>query len=396
MPQSRASVLFQKYFNKTASAEEQEELFRLLHHELDDESILALLDEAYLHFEPEASPFPEGSRQKMLAAIRHSTGTDLAPQKTSVRKLITRWVAAAAILAAIAIGYHLWNRNPAPPVSIVQNTDTAIVPGRQSATLLLDDGRRIRLSDAASGQLASENGITITKTNEGTLLYQSGKNGSGNSTPTFNTLSTGKGEQYQLKLPDGSQVWLNAASSIRYPVAFNGNQRSVELNGEAYFEVARSASSAGSTPFIVHTRDQQVEVLGTHFNVNAYDDEHISKTTLLEGAVRIMPMAKQLAPGQQLRVQNGQSSILSVHAEDAIAWKNGEFIFNNETLEEIMQRVARWYDVEVRYDHAPARKITFLGAVSRYAQIRELLKRLEHTDEVKFSLSGRILTVTAK
>ncbi|RYE48365.1 MAG: DUF4974 domain-containing protein, partial [Sphingobacteriales bacterium] len=230
-------------------------------------------------------------------------------------------------------------------------------PGKEGATLKLANGKKIRLTDAVNGELAREAGVKIIKTEDGQLIYTIEGDADDNS---INTLSTTNGETYQVKLPDGSNVWLNSASSISYPVSLNEKGvRRVKLSGEAYFEIAKDVNH----PFVVESSGQIVEVLGTHFNINGYMDELATATTLLEGSVKIIPSVgmnqnglnsleaeRTLAPGQQALNNNRGLIIKKVNTENVIDWKDGEFNLQGVEFDALMRKISRWYDVEVVYD----------------------------------------------
>ncbi|HEY0176031.1 MAG TPA: FecR domain-containing protein, partial [Pedobacter sp.] len=222
---------------------------------------------------------------------------------------------------------------------------TPVLPGGNKAYLTLADGSKIILNDARIGKLATQAGIQVTKAKDGMLIYRLKDKKTTHTDSPDNTITTPSGGQYQLVLSDGTKVWLNAASSLKFPAHFLKGKREVELTGEAYFEVAKNAAS----PFIVKAADQQVLVLGTHFNIKAYQDENTVKTSLLEGRVNIS-LAGQTAtllPGQEaLNRHNGQIGVHEADVEESIAWKKGLFQFNNAGIEEVMKQVARWYNVK--------------------------------------------------
>jgi transmembrane sensor len=315
--------------------------------------------------------------------------------------------AAAVVLITIGAGLFFYNgyKSPKQPEQInVYAND--IAPGKNAATLTLADGRKIILSDAVKGELAKEPGVSITKTADGQLIYvisnaseksNSKDLSSVSSVEMTNTLSTTNGETYQVILPDHTIVWLNAASSLTYPTSFTAlKSRRVELSGEAYFEVAKDASH----PFIVKSAGQDVEVLGTHFNIKNYPGEEIVKTSLMEGAVRMtsttgvhIGQGVLLKPGQQSILNKGNIDIDTFDPEEVIAWKNGMFMFNKQDLEGILNQVARWYDVTIEYRDNSIRKEVFDGSVSRFENISQLLEVLESTGSVHFKLAGRRLIV---
>jgi len=266
---------------------------------------------------------------------------------------------------------------------------SAITPGKDQAILTLDNGTIYNLDSLENGEIFKEDGISIEKNENGELIYSiEGKS----KKVIMNTVSTPKGGQFKIILPDGSLVWLNADSQLKFPSAFIGADRKVELEGEAYFEVAKNKS----LPFKVITRKEEIEVLGTHFNVNSYGEEETSSIALLEGKVKVAISSTDfdfLAPGQQAVVKNGSMTIHPVNLSEAVAWKNGEFMFNDENMKSVMQKIARWYDIEMVL--APQlENISIWGTVSKYEDIREVLKVIEMTGSVHFKIEGRRIYVT--
>ncbi|HJT74501.1 MAG TPA: FecR domain-containing protein [Chitinophaga sp.] len=306
-----------------------------------------------------------------------------------------RWMSVAAAIAVLVTvgGYFLYRSGNTPehqPLAVIQ--DDAL-PGSNKAVLTLANGQRIILADAKNGELAQQGSAIIEKKADGELNYTSGEAQDEDALPMINTVSTPRGGKHHLVLADGTHVWLNAASSITYPVTFNSREREVEITGEAYFEVAQHATQ----PFRVVCKGQRIEVLGTHFNVNAYPDEPVIKTTLLQGAVRVIADSGEsavLKPGQQAVLDNLQHvKVSSVVPEVAIDWKEGDFIFKNETLPDIMRKVSRWYDVDVDYGHYNNSKLTFSGEVSRSRNLSVVLKMLEATAAVKFTVKNNHITI---
>ncbi|GGB23687.1 hypothetical protein GCM10011500_44910 [Mucilaginibacter rubeus] len=257
-------------------------------------------------------------------------------------------------------------------------------------------GSVVVLNDIKNGEIATQAGVQVSKTKEGLLVYKDNRT-AGNKKPDINepdqnTVTTPRGGQYQIVLSDGTKVWLNAATALKYPTSFSGKDRKVELSGEAYFEVAKNATK----PFKVVVNGLEVQVLGTHFNVMAYDNEKVVKTTLLEGKVRLFKNGHEavLKPGEQ-GVLNNQSSLFEVKdvkVDDETAWKNGFFAFNNESIETIMRQISRWYDVDVAFSEKMMRR-NFGGSVSRYENVGTVLKALELTGSVHFNVEGRRITV---
>lgn len=320
-----------------------------------------------------------------------------------VRKLYPfRRIAAAAAIAALIFGAGLFYYN----LNIHDQTDQVvykkdIAPGKSGAILTLANGKKVRLNDAANGEVAKEAGITITKTADGQVVY-SVSSPQNEAKQSYNILTTAKGETYMLILPDKTTVWLNAASTIKYSASLNTmEERRVQLSGEAYFQVSKDKKH----PFIVETNKQTIKVLGTHFNVNAYEDEGKTRTTLLEGSVQVsihtqVPggagESEILKPNQQAILNGGKFRVSDVDAQDAIAWQQGYFAFNSETLEEIMNRVERWYDVKVIFEDPSLKKETFIGSVSKYEQVSKVLRLLAGTNTVTFKIEGSTIRVSRK
>jgi transmembrane sensor len=308
------------------------------------------------------------------------------------------WYAAAAILVISTSLYFGTSQIQSFKQSGVSDfTKTDIRPGGNKALLTLADGSKIVLDDASNGEIAKQSGCLITKTSTGQLVYtiQSASNTAADlkiqTAP--NTIETPKGGQYQINLPDGTKVWLNAASSLSFPARFTGIQRKVTLKGEAYFEVAKNKAM----PFIVNSSKQKIEVLGTHFNISAYADENNAKTTLAEGSVKVSLIENSqeqqiLKPGQQAITDN-HIKVIPVDIEEALAWKDGLFMFNNEDLENIMKKVERWYDVKVDFQEKDLRDKHFSGTVSRFGKVSQILRTLELTGSVHFKIEGRTIIV---
>lgn len=306
------------------------------------------------------------------------------------------WYVAAALALVLSSVYYfnysiLQKPFTSPKMAVVQD----INPGGNKAVLTLSNGSKVNLTDASKGNIAHQQGAELKLNQGGQLVYSSGV-----ATATeliYNTIETRNGGQYQVVLPDGTKVWINAASSLRYPVNFVGNDRIVELSGEAYFEVAKNKAK----PFKVVTAGQQVTVLGTHFNISAYPTENLTKTTLLEGSVKVnlinFTHSVIIKPGQQASVaeQSGEQKIevQEVDADDAVAWKNGYFMFNNETLEDILRKISRWYDVEIVSTDPKKSQLRFSGSISRYSNVSQVLKKLELTESVRFKIEGRKIVV---
>ena len=302
-------------------------------------------------------------------------------------------VAAALILFALsaAVFHYLTTTTTFKPPAIakVQKANQAINPGTNKAILTLADGSTIVLDDGKNGTLAIQGGTQVTKMDNGRLVYK--LVGENPVEVVYNTLTTPKGGQFKLKLPDGSEVWLNAESSITYPNAFNSKERKVEITGEAYFEIAHDITK----PFKVAVNGLEVRVLGTHFNVNGYKDEADSKITLLEGSIRLEKggSSTQLKVGQQARLSkaNNLRVLNNVDLEQVVAWKNGYFSFNHDDLKTVMRQISRWYDVDVVYEgKVPDRQ--FGGKIDRNSSAVTALKILKES-KVNFRIDGKKIIV---
>lgn len=306
-----------------------------------------------------------------------------------------RWGGVAAAIVLITAGAAFFRiqqraRKVAVPAPIAAVTHT-VTPGGNKAILTLSNGTTILLDSAANGMLAQQGSTSVMKLSNGQLSYQ-GNGGAAAGEILYNTMSTPRGGQYQVTLPDGTRVWLNASSSISYPTAFPGKERKVAVKGEAYFEVAKNVQQ----PFKVVVNGVAVDVLGTHFNVNGYGDEAATRITLLEGSVKISKglTSAMLKPGQQALVAENDHIQFNngVAVEEAVAWKNGLFWFNGVDLPGIMRQLSRWYDIEVEYEGViPPRHFT--GHVFRDLSLTEVLKILA-LSHVHFRLEGRKLIVT--
>lgn len=312
------------------------------------------------------------------------------PMVVPIRPRKRIWWAAAAILLFAAGGYYILNKKtekPTDTIAVSVPSNDVKAPSLNRATITLASGQKVFLDSVANGTLATQGNVQIKKSGDGIITYNG--NGQPKNEIVYNTLTNPRGSKViDITLSDGSQVWLNAESSLKYPVAFNGRERKVEITGEAYFEVAHDQSK----PFRVTKGNTEVEVLGTHFNMNAYDDEPSMKVTLLEGSVMLSTENNQskriLKPGQQGIVGKDIKVTNDVNLEQVMAWKNGVFRFNNTNIEEIMKQVKRWYDVEIVY-HGDFSDLDFGGSVSRKSNVSELLKRLAATESFHYTIEGK-------
>ena len=318
------------------------------------------------------------SRRITKKAIQHNRFTFYKNRKW--RLGIAATLAFVTLSATILYFYHSTNQH-------IEGYAKDIVPGYFGATLTLSNGSTINLNKVSKGKIGKDGGIAIEKTADGKIDYSlsdslvRGVN---------NTLSTGNGQTYMVNLPDGSRVWLNAASSITYNTGIQYQQeRKVRLSGEAYLEVAKDPLH----PFIVETINQTVQVLGTHFNICDYPGDLNAVTTLLEGSVKINDVTV-IKPGQQAgSINKGAVMVKDVAAEEAIAWKNGRFIFSDEPLESIMKKVSRWYNVEIVYENVNTKEL-FYGSMSRYDHISKVLSKLEIAGGIHFKIEGRRILVS--
>lgn len=393
-PKNDIADLFHKYFDKTATAEERNELMLLITKVNSDEELLQLMEDAYLAYVPQQNPFILGKREQMLQQIQ--LGITNAEQQVTNIKVVRKngwlkYAVAASIILVMGIGAYFFVDEHTASRQIAK---ADFVPGGNKAVLTLDNGSTIILDNAKNGTLASQGDIAVNKIQDGEISYDASKSGQAESgsLPAYNTISTPKGGQYHVVLADGSKVWINAASSISFPTAFNGKERQVKITGEVYFEVAKNKTK----PFLVKAGNQLVEVLGTHFNINSYTDEPDIKTTLLEGAVKI----RQLNTGFSALLKPGQQAVNKLSApivvqdadmEQAIAWKNGLFQINDANIEVIMRQASRWYDVEVEFEgKIPHRQ--FSGKIKRDVKASEFLQMLTYFN-VHFTIEGRKIIV---
>ncbi|MGN6416977.1 MAG: FecR family protein [Pseudobacter sp.] len=365
---------------------------RLLFESIDDEEQLRSL--VLLYFQEKT----ENNEELILQKIR--TGMSTLPAITPVRKMpsLWKWVAAVAVVTA-GIGFYFLDIRENKKEGTLAGNSAEILPGKEGAILTLADGTKMVLDTLGNGVIASENGTQVLLQN-GSLSYaQNATEGEA----VTNVLSTPKGRQFRLVLPDGTKVWMNAASSLRYPTIFSGNKRQVRVTGEVFFEVAPNHLQ----PFLVDIDNKaQVEVLGTQFNVNAYSNEKNIRTTLVDGSIRIRAGAgydtssfKVMKPGEQAQSSlseqanlQGVKVVNNVNIEKVIAWKKGLFNFEDASLEEVLRQIERWYDIEVVYEKGIIPDIIFGGKFSNDVSLEGMLRSLKES-EVNFRMEGRKLIV---
>lgn len=382
--------LYHKFLSKQCS---QEEISYLMDHfllkgeetELNELILAQLKSESYETQDTEEVSLVLNNNRKL---IQEKINEELSVKPSSLRI----YLRAAAVLGLItACSWYFFNANTDHKISgnkILASGDVG--PGSTRARLILSNGESIDLENANEGAVISKDGTSYAKILGGklTCLLQS----SGNNDTAYNTITTPKGGMYQLVTPDGSKIWLNASSELKFPGSFGSGRRIVELKGEAYFEVAKDKKR----PFIVKTSGQETEVLGTHFNINNYADEPATTTTLFEGAVRVHQIHANgkvvLSPGQQAVLKNQQLKVQKADESAALDWMNGKIVFKNETLESIMRKVSRWYGVEVQIKGDIA-DLEFWGAVSRHNNLSAILNYLKETEDLDYSIKGINVTI---
>lgn len=389
MEQDRLAYLLQRSVEENISDDEHKEMIHLMDDPEREAVVKALLMDAFERPKPLEDITPD-VRIQILEAVFQS---DQAPkiQKTFIQSQHFKWVlGVAAAIALMAFGLFFFKYQSKDEVPHPQELAADVAPGTYGATLTLANGKKIKLTEASSGELAKEAGISVSKTADGKLVYSVEEELADlNAQHTF---STDKGETYEVRLPDGSSVHLNDVSSLTYkPALIENGKRVVKLIGEAYFEVAKDSKH----PFIVNTERQQVEVLGTHFNLSSYSDDATEKTTLLEGSIKVTASgsSRLLKPGQQSRLFEGKLSVSETDTDLAVAWKNNEFVFESETIDNVMKMVERWYNVEVIYVGERTNE-RFSGAVSRFDKVSRVLQIIESTGASHFKIQGRKIYVS--
>ena len=372
-------LLYEKFLEGNCTDEEKAQLeayyieIKLMDNEWDD----SLGDEQY-------------TKGLILSKMRESIVFDQLPVPTVKKRAVYSWIGyAASIMLIISVGGHFLTNKQHKEVKIKH----VIKPGKSQAYLTLANGESIVLREVKIGQISAAGGLSINKLNDSTLAYKCTKSAGGKMTvPDSNILNIPRGGIYKTVLSDGTKVWLNSASTLKFPVAFAGRERRVVLTGEAYFEVAKNKAM----PFKVIANGVDVKVLGTHFNVTSYPEDKVVKTTLLEGSVMLYAAKDQaiLVPGQQgvLDIHKPNFIVDEVNTADVVAWKDGFFVFDNVSITTIMQNISRWYNVDVVYQGKPG-QTNFGGTVSRYKNIDAVLKGLERTGSVHFKTEGRRVIV---
>lgn len=366
-------ALIEKYQSGTINTNEQQHLDEWYHSFNDEEAVI----------NSRANDTPQQLNERLKIRLQQT----ILEQKNNVIPMRRRWrlpaaaAAVALIILASATFLFFSSKYPQQQLAAVKQVKkkpkTDFAPGGNKAVLTLADGSAIVLDSAVNGTISNQGKIKVVKLDNGLLAYSiNGQQVTENDAAFFNTISTPRGGQYQVTLSDGTRVWLNAASSIRFPVMFAGKERKVEITGEAYFEVAKNKQM----PFKVKANSSEIEVLGTHFNVNAYNDEAATRTTLLEGSVKIKKdnYSALLVPGQQSQVnKNGEIKVVNnADIEEVVAWKDGLFILKKADIPSVLRQIARWYDVDIVYKgNVPPGRIT--GDMPRNMKLSKMLEVME-------------------
>lgn len=375
----------------------------------------AMVESWYLQWGGDKPNLSQEKRAEVKEEVWQQLSRSDATRRWPLFRLSYLAIAAAAVMLFALVGgilflYQDTSSNSKPRVLGLTPAQEEVRPGGNKALLTLADGTTVALDDGFSGEILKTAGLIVRKTADGQLIYEidpdeinpSLTNGS----PRYNRIFTPRGGQYQIILPDQTKVWLNSASSLKYPMQFTDKERRVELTGEAYFEVNSQETESGrKIPFLVETGEQTIEVLGTHFNVNSYADEGPIKTTLLEGSVRVFINGTDernqlgeanrgvlLKPNQQAVFKDGAWDVVNTSSDESIAWKEGYFSFYEADLASVMRQLARWYDVDVIYE-STIPKGTYSGKVYRNMDLTKVLDILTYA-EVKFKIVGKTIIIS--
>lgn len=385
------SRLLNGYFNGSLSAEEQARLEVWLDKSVENRKTFEQFKDEesvsteFRKFESYGNETKTAVWNRTVERLGYGFGISTVKPRAKIfsKKLWARISVAAAMLLVFGAGLYFYRTSSLYRYEKIDFSANDIPAGGSKAFITLANGKTISLSGSKRGVVV---GASTLKYDDGTTIVTN---------PSFQnqdtdllTLTTPRGGQYQITLSDGTLVYMNAGSSLKYPTAFNTNFRTVTLQGEAYFEVAQDKRR----PFMVKTARQTITVLGTHFNVNAYSDEVYTKTTLLEGSVRVND-STILKPGEQALLDANGISVADADIKASLAWKNGDFIFNEEPLESILRQVSRWYDVEIIYATGAPRRYIMGGVISRTRSLSFILSRMEVTGKVRFNINGRKITV---
>lgn len=390
MPTTRFEYLLNCYIQNNSTEEEREELMALLQQPENEAIAQVLIDRVIENTGPEMQmsvPVASSILQNILQKDKDYVAV------RNKKKIFSLWMRIAATVIFLSAGATYWvfnkKNNTREKIAVASKKISPVLPGGNRAFLTTSDGSTVILDSTQNGTITQEVTAKINK-HGGVLIYEHAATKPG-ARIAYNTLSTPRGGQYEIVLPDGSKVWLNAASSLHFPTRFAGSERVVELTGEAYFEVAKNSQR----PFRVSVGDMRINVLGTHFNINAYTDENAIKTSLLEGSVKITQgkASDVLKPGQQAVLNKNEDKVIIRNADvnEVIAWKNGLFQFEGADIATIMRQIARWYNMEIIYKGKQSGR-RFEGKISRNAHLQEVLQILELSN-VKFEVEDRKIIV---
>ena len=402
----RWDYLVERYLDGTCSREELDELFIQAGKDPGNKDLAEALQK---HWDMSNEVSPAIDWDSKFQAIMLQSSADVPEVAETVDRevlpVIPRWrwyAAVASVLIVFVSGILFWSyirkgeHKPAVAAVMKGTIPNDVQPGGNKAILTLANGSTVTLDNAQNGSLGVQDNMKIVKKANGLLAYEKDGKASENAQPLYNMISTPRGGQYQVVLPDGSKVWLNASSSLRFPTDFTKTERTVEISGEAYFEIVKDASRPFKVSVLTSKGHQAVEVLGTSFNVMAYNDENMVQTTLVDGAVKVEngKMENLLEPGQQAQSAMDAQNMRIVQDADvaaAIAWKNGYFKFNKESLQTVMRQLARWYDVDVSYIGSQDERV-FWGGMERDLPLSSVFKILEKSG-VQFSIEGKRVIV---
>ncbi|MEO6230599.1 MAG: FecR domain-containing protein [Ferruginibacter sp.] len=397
MKNKRLEYLLNQYLGKAISTEGEKELFQLIEDDANDAAVKDYMANVWSKANT-GHQLSEEQSQKILSVILNEQPAKVRSifSHTGAKKMM--WAAASVIIIISSLSIYFFRNNNQPKQTELAKASTSnqnkndILPGSAGALLTLANGSVIVLDSAGEGNVASQGNTNILKA-AGTVQYIT-QHGVTEAALTFNTMTTPRGRQFKLVLEDGTKVWLNAESSIHFPTVFGKKQRNVDITGEAYFEVAKNSNR----PFTVSVNGMQVQVLGTHFNINAYGNEPEVRTTLLEGSVKVIKnnQMQMLVPGQQARLNNSNelSVIKNVNTGEIVAWKDELFSFNDTDIKSLVRQISRWYDVELEFEIASnAQPLRFTGKISRNVPLSTLLKMLQLTGDVSFLIEGKKVTV---
>lgn len=381
MNEARITYLFYRHFEGTSTTQEKEELAAMMQDPLYQADILELMEDAWQSYREEEPVFSDTKSKLLLTEILNHPMPDESVQPDNQIHGTSFWkrIAAAAVFILVAgLGYFYVKQERFEPLvetELVQD----ILPGMNKASLTLHDGSILNLDGLDNGIILNQKDISVLKTSDGQLVYQiTGKADNDNS--SLHELVTPRGGQYMVVLPDGSKAWLNAASSIKFPVIFNEKSRKVEVTGEVYFDIKKSLTQNGRLrPFLVKANEAEIEVLGTQFNINTYNNPTQVRTTLVEGSVKIHKgnLAELLKPGQEATISQ-TSPMIQINEADterAVAWKKGYFQFEKTPLQEVMLQLSNWYDVDVNYEGTIPER-AFSGEISRSTTLSQVLEIL--------------------